>query len=188
MALAVCLIGLGPVRGYEPADRPLGKWERKVGKNQVTLVIEENRLHVTVTGEKACTMHADYGMTKDQIVYGVITSIEATDEDDSGAEKEMLDAPFSCRFRLDEGALIVRDLKCGAGGDMKESLWGGRFRAVAPPPARPVTASAASVGSDPLLRTPTSVVPPPPPGVAVPLAPTQVVPPPGEPIRPPTGH
>jgi hypothetical protein len=133
LALAACLIGLGTARGSEPAERPVGKWEKKIGKTQVTLVVEENRLHLTMTGEKSCTLHADYTLTKDLIVYGVVTSVEVADEED--AEKEMIDVPFSCRFRLDEGVLIVRDVKCAMCRDTKDAVWGGRFKSVAPPPS-----------------------------------------------------
>jgi hypothetical protein len=171
--LAACAIGLGAARGQEPAARPVGKWERRVGKNQVTVVVEDNRLHVTLTGEKSCTLHADYGMTRDQIVYGVVTSVECTDEDAGEAEKEMLDAPFSCRFRVDEGVLIIRDVKFGAGDDKKDSLWGGRFKAV--PGAQPPQRVTASAPADPLLRTPASVPvqPPPPPATVIPPPPPQ---------------
>jgi hypothetical protein len=144
LALAACLLGFGSAPGSEPADRPLGKWERKIGKTQVTLVVEENRLHILVAGEKSCTLHADYTLTRDLIVYGVVTSVEVADEED--AEKEMIDVPFSCRFRLDEGVLIVRDVKCAMCRDTKESVWGGRFKPVASP-ATPVRASRATTTS-----------------------------------------
>jgi hypothetical protein len=136
-ALVFWLMGPGSLPAQEASGKPLGKWERKIGKNQVTLLVEENRLHVTVMGEKPCTIHADWCLTRDQIVYGVVTSVEC-EEDEHASEKEMLDAPFSCRFRIDEGVLIVRDLKM-AGGDNKEDLWGGRFKAVptTPPVAAP---------------------------------------------------
>jgi hypothetical protein len=166
VALAACLVGLGPVRGAETADRPLGKWERKIGKNQVTLVVEDNRLHVTVAGEKSCTLHADYTLTRDLIVYGVVTSVEVGGEED--AEKEMIDVPFSCRFRLDEGVLIVRDVKCSMGGDAKDSVWGGRFKPVAPPPSPTRAASKSTPG------WPTSTVVPA--SAPAPLAPLPVTP------------
>src|SRR5262249_13071415 len=101
----------------------------------------------TFIGENPCTLHADYAMTKDGVVYGVVTSIECDDDED--AVKAMFDAPFSCRYRIDEGALIVRDLKCHE-TDSKDSAWTGRFKAVSPisshTAVRPPLPKPASVG------------------------------------------
>jgi hypothetical protein len=82
MALAVWLLGLAAVQAQE-TGKPLGKWERKVGKNLMTLVIEDGRLHLSAVGEKFCTIHADYSMTRDGVVFGVITSVECDEEEDA---------------------------------------------------------------------------------------------------------
>jgi hypothetical protein len=149
LALVVCTASLSAARAQDTI-KPLGKWERKAGKSQVTLIVEENRLHVTFIGENPCTLHADYAMTKDGVVYGVVTSIECDDDED--AVKTMFDAPFSCRYRIDEGALIVRDLKCHE-TESKDSAWSGRFKAVTPTPSHtailphtPSMSTSASVG------------------------------------------
>jgi hypothetical protein len=129
LALAVCMASLSAARAGDMA-KPLGKWERKAGKSHVTLIVEESRLHVTFVGDNSCTLHADYAATKDGVIYGVVTSIDCDDEE---AVKTMFDAPFSCRYRIDEGALIVRDLKCHE-TDSKDSAWTGSFKAVNPMP------------------------------------------------------
>src|SRR5690242_10787165 len=136
LALVVWMASLGALHAQERA-KPLGKWERKIGKNHVTLIIEDNRLHVTIVGEGPCTLHADYSMTRDGIVYGIITSFEGDEED---ADKSIFDAPFTCRYRIDEGALIIRDLKCR---DItgKDELWNGRFKAVGSPSSRNTAAA-----------------------------------------------
>ncbi len=131
LALAVCVASLGGAVHAQSMAKPLGKWERKAGKSHVTLIVEENRLHVTFLGDSSCTLHADYAATKDGVIYGVVTSIECDDEE---AIKTMFDAPFSCRYRIDEGALIVRDLKCHE-TDSKDSAWTGSFKAVNPMPS-----------------------------------------------------
>src|SRR5215469_12274019 len=82
LVLAVCMTSLSACRAQE-MTKPLGKWERKSGKSHVTLIVEENRLHVTFIGENPCTLHADYAMTKDGVVYGVVTSIECDDDEDA---------------------------------------------------------------------------------------------------------
>jgi hypothetical protein len=131
LTLVVWLASLGAVQAQSMA-KPLGKWERKIGKSHVTMIVEENRLHAIVIGEKPCILHADYGMTKDGVIYGVVTSIECDDEDDDFV-RASFDAPFSCRFRIDEGSLNIRDLKFHE-GNSKEDVWNGRFKPVALPP------------------------------------------------------
>jgi hypothetical protein len=126
LALAVLLANLGALGAQEMA-KPLGKWERKIGKSHVTLVIEDNRLHATFIGDKPCIIHADYALTRDGVVFGVVTSIECDEDEDSA--RSLFDAPFSCRFRIDEGALIIHDLKCHE-VDSKDDVWNGRFKAV----------------------------------------------------------
>jgi hypothetical protein len=82
-------------------------------------------------------------MTRDGVIFGVVTSIDC--EEDEDAAKAMFDAPFSCRFRIDEGALIVNDLKCHE-GVTKDDTWNGRFRAVGAITARrPTTSTSALV-------------------------------------------
>ncbi len=131
LALVVCAASLSAGRAQD-TTKPLGKWERKAGKSHVTLIVEENRLHVTFIGDNPCTLHADYAATKDGVIYGVVTSIECDDED---ALKTMFDAPFSCRYRIDEGALIIRDLKCHE-TEGKDSAWTGSFKAATPTSSR----------------------------------------------------
>jgi hypothetical protein len=126
LAMVIILANLGVLGAQDPA-KPLGKWERKIGKSHVTLTIEDNRLHATFIGEKPCTIHADYALTHSGVAYGVVTSIECDEDEDSA--KALFDAPFSCRFRIDEGALIIHDLKCHE-VDSKDDVWNGRFKAV----------------------------------------------------------
>jgi hypothetical protein len=132
LALAFSLANLG-VAGAQEMPKPLGKWERKIGKSHVTLTIEDNRLHATFIGDKPCVIHADYAVTRDGVVYGVVTSIECDEDEDSA--RALFDAPFSCRFRIDEGALIIHDLKCHE-VDSKDDVWNGRFKAIGPVPPR----------------------------------------------------
>jgi hypothetical protein len=137
LTLVVCLASVSALRAQESMAKPLGKWERKIGKSHVTLIVESNRLHATFIGEKPCVLHADYSMTRDGVLFGVVTSIECEEDEDS--IKTVFDAPFSCRFRIDEGALIIHDLKCHE-VDSKDDVWNGRFKAVSPTPTQTVAA------------------------------------------------
>jgi hypothetical protein len=136
LMLVVCLASA--LRAQE-MTKPLGKWERKIGKNHVTLIVDENRLHITYAGDKPGTLHADYAMTRDGLIYGVVTSIECDEDEEADATKTLFDAPFSFRFRIDEGALIIHDAKAHD-ADSNDDLWNGRYKVV-----RPTTTRAAVV-------------------------------------------
>lgn len=115
--------------------KPLGKWQRKIGKTNVTLNVENNRLHILCTGDKSITLHADYAMTHDGLVYGVVTSIECEEDDETETTKTLFDSPFSFRFRIDEGALIIHDMKAHD-ADSKDDMWNGRYKTVQPATSR----------------------------------------------------
>jgi hypothetical protein len=127
--ILVCL--MVPPRSFaqSPPSRPLGTWERRLGPEPLRLYVEEARLHLVVPGDNACTVHADYGMTKDGVIFGIVTSVEARDETASAAEKELLEQTFRCRFRMDEGALVISEVKIG--NLEKQGIWGGRFKLAA---------------------------------------------------------
>lgn len=143
LALAVYVASMSAARAGDMA-KPLGRWERKAGKSHVTLIVEENRLHVTFIGDNSCTLHADYAATRDGVIYGVVTSIDCADDED--AIKTMFDAPFSCRYRIDEGVLIVRDLRCHETSG-KDNAWSGSFKAVNPLPSHRVAIPLSSASS-----------------------------------------
>jgi hypothetical protein len=130
LTLVVCLASAAALPAQE-MTKLLGKWERKIGKNRVTLTVEDHRLHVTYAGEKTGTLHADYSVTHDGVIYGVVTSIECDEDEEAEATKTLFDAPFSFRFRIDEGALIIHDAK-SHDADSKDDVWNGRFKAAGP--------------------------------------------------------
>lgn len=132
LTLVVCLANVGALSAQE-MTKPLGQWERKVGKNHLTLILDEHRLHIISTGEKPGALHADYAMTRDGVIYGVVTSIEYDEDEETDVIENLFDAPFSFRFRIDEGAMIIHDSKLHG---LDNKVWDGRFKAVRP---RPVT-------------------------------------------------
>lgn len=132
--LMACLAS-GSFLHAQEMTKPLGKWERRIDKHRVTLIIEDNRLHIHFAGgDVSGSAHADYTMTRDGVLFGVITSLECDDEDkEAEGIKEFLNAPFSCRFRIDEGALMISDVKSVLSGNKDDEQLNGRFKAAASP-------------------------------------------------------
>jgi hypothetical protein len=155
LAMALSLSGAGPALAQSENVKPIGKWVRKTGKSQVVLEMEEGRLHVRLSGngDKTLILHADYNVTRDRTLYGVVTSAECEEDESDEAEHDLVDQPFSCRFRVDEGVLVIREVKF-APFDRKENPWSGRFRAVEGQPMRtPGQAPQAPSYSSPIGRT-----------------------------------
>lgn len=134
LALIACLASLSTLHAQE-VTKPLGKWERKIDKHRVTLIIEDNRLHLHFAGgDVSASAHADYTMTRDGVLFGIITSLECDDEDkEVEGIKAFLNAPFSFRFRIDEGALMISDVKSVLSDSKGDEQLNGRFKAIASP-------------------------------------------------------
>lgn len=167
LTLLVCLTNASALCAQE-LTKPLGKWERKVGKTHVVLTVEDNRLHISCTGEKSVTLHADYATTRDGLIYGVVTSIECEEEEEGDISRTLFDAPFSFRFRIDEAALIIHDMKAHD-ADNKDDMWNGRYKCVQPTSAHAPTLVPSPVATPSVMIQKTSPPTFPPPS---PIAPS----------------
>jgi RNA polymerase sigma factor (sigma-70 family) len=116
-------------RGALP--RPVGNWERTFGPLQVSLRVKADRLSgaVDMAVDKGARVgfvfDADYSVTRDGVLYGIITGIDvqggpAGDFKEMGefqvALSRLVDQPFSIRYRVDDGVLTVKDVKFGSLG------------------------------------------------------------------------
>ena len=106
----------------EETNRPLGVWEKQAGPLHATVRIEADRLYLTAMAKEkgeteGFTLDADYSVTKDNMLYGVLSSIdiEATGEEakTSAAIAQFIDSPFSLRYRVDGNALTVKNVNLG---------------------------------------------------------------------------
>jgi RNA polymerase sigma factor (sigma-70 family) len=110
----------------EETNRPLGTWEKQVGPWHATLRVEADRLYLTARaedkGEKiGYILDAEYSVTKDNVLYGVLTGVdvegtEATDVE-TAALSQFLDSPFSLHYRVDGNALTLKSVNLGVGHD-----------------------------------------------------------------------
>jgi hypothetical protein len=120
--------------------RPLGTWERTVGPVHITLTFTPDHMEgvINLKGEKeagkklAYDFRADYSVSRDYALYGIVTSAGIAAKAKVNAEDLMeaeamlatllLDQPFSLRFRVDDDVLTVKDIRFnpksdGKGGD-----------------------------------------------------------------------
>jgi hypothetical protein len=111
------------------ARPPLGTWERNAGLAHITLTCTPERLEGVIvlklkeekTRRLTVDFRADYGVTRDSMLYGVVTcagiatKAELNDEErlevQTVLESAMVDQPFSMRFRMDDDILMLKDVR-----------------------------------------------------------------------------
>jgi hypothetical protein len=100
---------------------------RDMSPLQVSVKFEGQRVFVTVKGalDETATVEyrlaADYHLTTDSMLYGIITSAEVVLSDNDPEDRmeadafaqRLFDQPFAIRYRLDAGMLTVKDFKMG---------------------------------------------------------------------------
>jgi RNA polymerase sigma factor (sigma-70 family) len=105
----------------EETNRPLGSWERDLAGYHLTLRIEADRIYASYSGTEggkkmSLTLDADYSVTKDNVLYGVLTGADVEGDDvaeESLDATELLDHPFSMRYRVDGNVLTVKGVIFG---------------------------------------------------------------------------
>lgn len=108
------------------ANRPVGFWECEFKDCKVTLQVEAQQLHLMMQDDKGVILFrgdADYSVSREGLVYGIVTSMAASD----GKMPAAADFPFRLRWRQDGDILTVKNLGLSeTAEELKE--WCGRFR------------------------------------------------------------
>jgi RNA polymerase sigma factor (sigma-70 family) len=116
--------------------RPVGQWERRFGPCDITLRIDEDRLHgvIVVAADKGAVetvaIDADYSVNKEGTMYGVVTGVDYPDMRFEGNEVQKaaeamtlaVDQPFAVRYRVDDNVLTIRDVKFMTGAKDADGL------------------------------------------------------------------
>jgi hypothetical protein len=148
---AIIAVIASPARSDEgyPA-RPLGVWERVLQKDdeagKVTFYILPQRIHWTIVDAKTragLLLSGDYSVTKDSVLYGVLSSVEPYVDGKTDIDPDQM---FRFRFRIDGEYLTVKDFNMPGQSDAKV-LMAGRYKRIAvtakdPEPPQPVKVEA----------------------------------------------
>jgi hypothetical protein len=115
---ALCLMTLTPDRGLAQSSsaKPVGTWERQTKEGHFLLTIKEDRLQIRFekSNEAMTTVDADYSVSRDGILFGVVIFAEKDLGSDEGSEVKS-DLPFCVRYRVDGDELTIRDGKISEG-------------------------------------------------------------------------
>jgi RNA polymerase sigma factor (sigma-70 family) len=122
-------------------DRPSGTWEKQVeGSHHVTLRFEGDRMFVKFTSLSkddpiVFQGDADFSITKEAILFGVVTGVEFDGDNDSNpaeVEQAVIDVAFSLRYRIDDNVMTIKHIKVGVkeegGVGEIESMLMGRYK------------------------------------------------------------
>jgi hypothetical protein len=102
------------------ATRPVGTWTRGEGGTKVVFEIKKHSLRFRFNeGGKSLTADADYGVTKDGVLFGRISKIEKNGLDNAPPAGTL----FSFRFALKDGTLTISELQPGE-GDARQAVEG----------------------------------------------------------------
>jgi hypothetical protein len=110
MALAMLLLLVGSMPGADVKEagkrKPVGTWKRTVGDHAITFQIKGDSLQVILKGgENVKEIDADYGVSKDGVLFGRISKVKQ--EGDGPSEGDL----FSFRFKIDNHTMTVSELK-----------------------------------------------------------------------------
>jgi hypothetical protein len=98
-----------------------GTWTRTEGEAKITFQIKKHFLRCTLEGgDKKITAEADYGLTKDGIVFGRVSKVEKANTDD-GPTAGVL---FSFQAAIKDGMLTVSELNAPGNGEAKRLVEG----------------------------------------------------------------
>jgi hypothetical protein len=128
-----------PAEAATAGHRPEGKWEggREATSSTLKLTLEKGRFSWLLlnTSNNSVLLEGDYSVTKDSMVFGVITKVTTYSmpaKEKAGLPEE--DDTFSFRFRVDDDELNIKALR-GKGFDLLQSGVG-RYRKKTEPAPR----------------------------------------------------
>jgi hypothetical protein len=123
VVFAVCF--LLPVNAADPpARKPTGSWTRKAGDMTITFTFKADTLEARVTDGATVEIQADYGLTKDGTLFGIITKPTKTGTDQGPSEGDL----FSFRIKVEKDTLTISDLKGTAGGEGAKNAVEGEYK------------------------------------------------------------
>jgi hypothetical protein len=111
--------------GGKAAKKPSGSYSRAAGDRKVTWTFKDDTLAIAIKiGEGSIHYDASYGVTKDGVLFGVMTKAEKKGPT-GGPDKGDL---FSFQFTLGMGELKISDLKGTAVDDEAKRLVEGTYK------------------------------------------------------------
>jgi hypothetical protein len=124
-AAAVCLLCAAPLAAADAAKKPVGTWTRTEGDVSVTFDIKKDgALQVTLKGgDRKIDVTADYGLSKDGVLFARISKIKKENIDGGPDEGDL----FSFRYKVEKDKLVISDLNSPKTSDEAKKLVEGDY-------------------------------------------------------------
>ena len=107
-ALALGLACALPAAAADEVKKPLGTWTKTEAGQTITFNIKADGMGIVLKGEgdQKIEVEADYGQSKDGVLFARISKITKTGIDGGPEEGDL----FSFRFKLEKDKLTISDL------------------------------------------------------------------------------
>jgi hypothetical protein len=121
-ALAVVLLGAAPLSAADEVKKPIGTWTKKNDNITITWTIKADGLSAKVKGENTIEVFADYGLSKDGVLFARIHKVKK--EGNDGPEEGDL---FSFRFKMEKDKLVLSDLTAAKSNEQIKQIVEGDY-------------------------------------------------------------
>ncbi len=125
--LAMLLLLVSATMGVDEKDvgkkKPIGTWKRTAGDHSITFTIKGDTLRVVMKGgDNVVEVDADYGVSKDGVLFGRIS--KGAKEGEGPSEGDL----FSFRFKIAKETLTLSELKTPHDSAEARELVEGEYR------------------------------------------------------------
>jgi hypothetical protein len=108
----------------ETGKKPIGSWKRTAGDNTVTFHFGPDTVRTVVDANgNTLEVEADYGMSKDGVVFGRIFKVTKKGIDEGPSEGEL----FSFKIAIDKETLTISDFKTQNENESAKQLVQGEY-------------------------------------------------------------
>ena len=124
-ALALTVACAAPAAAADAVKKPLGTWKKTEGDTTITFTIKADGMRVVLKGEgdTKIEVQADYGQSKDGVLFARISKITKTGIDGGPDEGDL----FSFRFKVEKDKLTISDLSAPKTSDEAKKLVEGDY-------------------------------------------------------------
>ncbi len=106
-ALALTLLCAAPLAAADEVKKPLGTWSKTEGDMTLTFHVKADGMtFVMKGGDRKIEVAADYGTSKDGVLFGRVSKVTRENADGGPEEGDL----FSFRFKVEKDKMTVSDL------------------------------------------------------------------------------
>jgi hypothetical protein len=130
MTSALLVAGGAALAQDADSRKPLGTWVHHSDEYKVTFDVKPDTLRCTVTGEGGLSISvtADYVVSPDGILFGVIRTRKADKKKEKEEEGDTEKRLFYCRFAIEKNNLVLSDVAYGDDKDKIKEVLEGKYR------------------------------------------------------------